>query len=68
MPRRALMVGGEAFGRGLAEQTLRLGGGACKVVNHYGPTETTVGVLTYQVEFVEATPEPRCRWGGPCRT
>ena len=43
MPRRALMVGGEAFGRGLAEQTLRLGGGACKVVNHYGPTETTVG-------------------------
>ena len=50
MPRRALMVGGEAFGRSLAEQTLRLGGGACKVVNHYGPTETTVGVLTYQVE------------------
>ena len=27
--------------RGLAEQALRLGGGACKVVNHYGPTETT---------------------------
>ncbi|HET9868209.1 MAG TPA: AMP-binding protein, partial [Nitrospira sp.] len=44
-----LMVGGEAFGRGLAEQALRLGG-ACKVVNHYGPTETTVGALTYQVE------------------
>jgi amino acid adenylation domain-containing protein len=50
MPRRVLIVGGEAFGRGLAEQALRLGGGACKVVNHYGPTETTVGVLTYQVE------------------
>ena len=51
MPRRVLMVGGEALGRGLAEQALRLGGGACKVVNHYGPTETTVGVLTYQVEL-----------------
>jgi len=50
MPRRVLLVGGEAFGRGLAEQALRLGGAACKVVNHYGPTETTVGVLTYQVE------------------
>jgi non-ribosomal peptide synthetase component F len=52
MPRRVLLVGGEAFGRGLAEQALRLGG-ACKVFNHYGPTETTVGVLTYQVEESE---------------
>jgi amino acid adenylation domain-containing protein/FkbM family methyltransferase len=53
IPSRVLLVGGEAFGRGLAEQALRLGGGACKVVNHYGPTETTVGVLTYQVEESE---------------
>jgi len=51
MPRRVLMVGGEAFGRGLAEQALRLGGGACKVINHYGPTETTVGCLTHEVEL-----------------
>ncbi|HKP82391.1 MAG TPA: amino acid adenylation domain-containing protein, partial [Pyrinomonadaceae bacterium] len=51
MPRRVLMVGGEAFGRGLAEQALRLGGGSCKVINHYGPTETTVGCLTYEVEL-----------------
>jgi acyl-coenzyme A synthetase/AMP-(fatty) acid ligase/acyl carrier protein len=53
VPRRVLMVGGEAFGRGLAEQVMRLGGGACKVFNHYGPTETTVGVVTYQVEESE---------------
>ena len=50
VPRRVLLVGGEACGRGLAEQALRLSGAACEVFNHYGPTETTVGVLTYRTE------------------
>jgi len=47
LPRRVLLVGGEALGRGLAEKALTADG--CNVVNHYGPTETTVGVLTHHV-------------------
>lgn len=43
VPRRAVVLGGEALGWPLAE---RLHGLApqCQVFNHYGPTETTVGV------------------------
>jgi len=48
LPRRLLLVGGEALGRGLAEKVVMLGN--CAVVNHYGPTETTVGVLTHPVQ------------------
>lgn len=48
LPRRVLLVGGEALGRGLAEKALVPDG--CNVVNHYGPTETTVGVLTHHVQ------------------
>ena len=46
LPRRLLMVGGEAFPRDLLER-LEVPAGGCTVLNHYGPTETTVGVLTY---------------------
>ncbi|MEM7674522.1 MAG: amino acid adenylation domain-containing protein, partial [Myxococcota bacterium] len=41
LPRRALLCGGEAFGRDLVD---RVQGTVPKVFNHYGPTETTVGV------------------------
>jgi amino acid adenylation domain-containing protein len=48
MPRRLLLIGGEASRVDwIAElQTLAPD---CRIVNHYGPTETTVGVLTYEV-------------------
>ena len=48
MPRRLLLLGGEASRNELIED-LRLLAPDCTIVNHYGPTETTVGVLTYEV-------------------
>src|SRR5262249_24133875 len=44
LPRRALVLGGEALPMSLLERLEELGG-RCKVYNHYGPTETTIGVL-----------------------
>ncbi|MFC6021360.1 amino acid adenylation domain-containing protein [Plantactinospora solaniradicis] len=47
LPRRALVLGGEAS---RADWTRELAGlSPAAVVNHYGPTEATVGVTTYQV-------------------
>jgi len=45
LPRRRLVLGGEAASWELVEQIRNLVPG-CEVFNHYGPTETTVGVLT----------------------
>jgi amino acid adenylation domain-containing protein/non-ribosomal peptide synthase protein (TIGR01720 family) len=48
LPRKTLVVGGEASARewaeGLAEEARGMG-----VLNHYGPTEATVGALTFRV-------------------
>ncbi|WP_394842178.1 amino acid adenylation domain-containing protein [Pendulispora brunnea] len=44
LPRRFLVLGGEALSVALADRIAALGG-TCAVVNHYGPTETTVGAL-----------------------
>ncbi len=46
LPRRWLILGGEASSWELIQQVKGRGAG-CRVLNHYGPTETTVGVLTY---------------------
>jgi len=46
LPRRWLVLGGEALRPALA-RTL-LGAGTCRVLNHYGPTETTVGACTFE--------------------
>ncbi|HYD78841.1 MAG TPA: non-ribosomal peptide synthase/polyketide synthase [Paucimonas sp.] len=46
LPRRCLIVGGEATSWTQVETIERLAPD-CRIVNHYGPTETTVGVLTY---------------------
>ncbi len=46
LPRRWLVLGGEASSWDLIQQVKKRGSG-CRVLNHYGPTETTVGVLTY---------------------
>lgn len=49
MPRRRLILGGEASRLDWIER-LRALAPNCKIYNHYGPTETTVGVLTNYVE------------------
>jgi iturin family lipopeptide synthetase A len=49
MPRRCLILGGEASRLDWIER-LRTLSPSCEIFNHYGPTETTVGVLTYHVE------------------
>lgn len=48
MPRRQLILGGEASRLEWIEALRRLSP-TCEIHNHYGPTETTVGVLTYRV-------------------
>ncbi len=48
MPRKVLMIGGEAPRVTFAEELRTLA--QCSIFNHYGPTETTVGVTTYQVD------------------
>jgi len=57
LPRRWLILGGEACPWNLAERIA--GAGTCRVLNHYGPTETTVGATTFAVDerdFGEARP------------
>jgi amino acid adenylation domain-containing protein/non-ribosomal peptide synthase protein (TIGR01720 family) len=48
LPRKRLVMGGEAPSWSLVEEVHRLAPG-CEVHNHYGPTETTVGVLAGRV-------------------
>ncbi len=48
LPRRWLVVGGEALSWDLAARVQELGG--CRLLNHYGPTETTVGSCTMPVD------------------
>jgi amino acid adenylation domain-containing protein len=47
LPRRHLVVGGEALAWTLADQVTAASG--CTLTNHYGPTETTVGSLACDV-------------------
>jgi amino acid adenylation domain-containing protein len=50
LPRRLLVLGGEAASRDLLARIDALApalGSDYRVLNHYGPTETTVGVLTW---------------------
>ncbi|MEO7996611.1 MAG: amino acid adenylation domain-containing protein [Gemmatimonadaceae bacterium] len=47
LPKRWLVLGGEALSWDLARELVRAG--SCRVLNHYGPTETTVGVCTFEV-------------------
>lgn len=46
LPRKYLILGGEALSFDLAARISQAAGG-CQLINHYGPTETTVGSLTY---------------------
>ncbi|MGA7893821.1 MAG: amino acid adenylation domain-containing protein, partial [Candidatus Sulfotelmatobacter sp.] len=56
LPRRWLILGGEASSWDLIQQVKQRGGG-CRVLNHYGPTETTVGVLTYDTTQNDGEPQ-----------
>jgi amino acid adenylation domain-containing protein len=49
LPRRALILGGEALNWSLIAK-IRSFNADCSIFNHYGPTETTVGVLTYEIK------------------
>jgi amino acid adenylation domain-containing protein/non-ribosomal peptide synthase protein (TIGR01720 family) len=49
LPRRCLVLGGEASSWELVDTLEKLAPG-CRILNHYGPTETTIGVLTHLVE------------------
>ena len=55
LPRRLLILGGEASRSDWIESLKRLAPG-CVILNHYGPTEATVGVLTYHVEENQHAP------------
>ena len=48
LPRKYLIMGGEALSYELVKRIAEQGNG-CKVINHYGPTETTIGSLTADV-------------------
>lgn len=47
LPRKCLILGGEASSKELVMELYPLLPPACRLFNHYGPTETTVGVTTY---------------------
>jgi len=48
LPRRTLVVGGEACSWDLVKRVRERS--RCSIVNHYGPTETTVGACTFTVD------------------
>jgi amino acid adenylation domain-containing protein len=56
LPRRWLILGGEASSWDLIQRVKQRGAG-CQVLNHYGPTETTVGVLTYDTTQNDGGPQ-----------
>lgn len=57
MPRRCLVIGGEAIHWDLADQLLATAP-SCAIWNEYGPTETTVGVLVYEIRAGGVTHRP----------
>ena len=56
LPRRALILGGEASSHDWTTHLAALG--RCAVFNHYGPTEATVGLTVHQV----TSDGPGSRW------
>lgn len=65
LPRRCLVLGGEAPGQGLLA-SVRAMAPNLELVNHYGPTETTVGVLTANLSAADAVVELGQALPGTC--
>ena len=63
LPRRWLIVGGEALRRDWFEKFQVLA--ECAIFNHYGPTEATVGMLTYRTAPGENAHGPTVPLGRP---
>lgn len=59
LPRRALVLGGEASHADWVAELQRMAP-ACQIFNHYGPTETTVGVMAYPVSEAASIGESGC--------
>ncbi|HEX8179146.1 MAG TPA: amino acid adenylation domain-containing protein, partial [Pyrinomonadaceae bacterium] len=57
MPRRWLVIGGEASRREWVAERQQLAPG-CAIFNHYGPTETTVGMMMHRFD-ADASPAAR---------
>jgi amino acid adenylation domain-containing protein len=55
LPKRWLVMGGEALSWDIVARARELGG--CQILNHYGPTETTIGSCTFLVEDSEESPQ-----------
>jgi acyl-coenzyme A synthetase/AMP-(fatty) acid ligase/acyl carrier protein len=55
LPKRWLVIGGEALSWDIVTRVRELG--SCRILNHYGPTETTVGSCTFVVEESEQSPQ-----------
>ncbi|MFT3764377.1 MAG: amino acid adenylation domain-containing protein [Minicystis sp.] len=64
LPRKLLVLGGEASSWELIERIEQLSPGT-RIMNHYGPTETTVGVITYPVEKGNRPQSPIVPLGRP---
>jgi amino acid adenylation domain-containing protein len=64
MPRRLLLIGGEAAHADWVASVQQLAP-ACAIVNHYGPTETTVGVMTYRFSSASEVQGPTLPLGRP---
>lgn len=64
LPRRALVLGGEASSWELVDRVRALAP-QLRILNHYGPTETTVGVLTLDVTAGAARQTHRVPLGRP---
>jgi amino acid adenylation domain-containing protein len=47
LPRRWLVLGGEALSWQFVDRLTRAGA-TCRILNHYGPTETTIGTCTFE--------------------
>ncbi|HYT32609.1 MAG TPA: condensation domain-containing protein, partial [Thermoanaerobaculia bacterium] len=58
LPRRCLILGGEASSWELIERVRALAP-SCEIVNHYGPTEATIGATTYLIPETLRQPRPR---------
>ncbi|MDQ2979073.1 MAG: amino acid adenylation domain-containing protein, partial [Acidobacteriota bacterium] len=58
LPRRCLVLGGEASSWELIERVRALAP-SCEILNHYGPTEATIGATTFPIP--ETLPQPRPR-------